>query len=151
MDLAAVDVGQMFIEQRGQHADQPRLGLPAQSQQNEIVPRKHGVDDLRHNGIFVSDDAWEQRLSALQIADQVAAEFILYRSKCLLFFRERAAAQCAERARKVPGSGPSSPAPPCIAMAVHDCRDCNRGRILTCPRFLVYRRAFRYRALPFIV
>ena len=28
-----------FIQQRHQHADQPRLGLPAQAQQNEIVPR----------------------------------------------------------------------------------------------------------------
>ena len=44
----------------GEHADEPRLGLPAQSEQNEVVPRKHGVDHLRNHRVFVADDAGEQ-------------------------------------------------------------------------------------------
>ena len=59
-DLAAGDVRQLFIQQRGQHADDARLGLPAQSEQDEIVPRENRVDDLRNHRIFVADDAGKQ-------------------------------------------------------------------------------------------
>ena len=76
VNLAACDVRRPLVQQRGQHADQARLGLPAQSQQNEIVARKHGVDHLRHHGIFVSDDAGKQLLAALNLADQIVAEFV---------------------------------------------------------------------------
>ena len=61
VDLAAFDIRHALVEQRGQHADQARFGLPAQSQQDEIVARQNGVDDLRHHGVFVADDAREQR------------------------------------------------------------------------------------------
>ena len=57
VDLAAFHVWQHIVQQRRQHADQARLGLAAQSQQNEIVPRKKGVHDLRHHGFFVAHNA----------------------------------------------------------------------------------------------
>ncbi len=56
--------------------DQPRFGLPAQPQQNEIVARQNGVDHLRHDGVFVSQDAGKQRLPALHFADQIVSEFV---------------------------------------------------------------------------
>ena len=78
VDLAALDVRDCFVQQRRQHADQPRLGLPAQSQQDEVVARQNGVDHLRHHGLLVADDAGKQRLSALELADQVAPQLILH-------------------------------------------------------------------------
>ena len=77
MDLAALDVRRPFVEQRREHADQARLGLPAQAEKNEVVARKNGVDHLRHDGVFVPEDARKQFLAALDFADQVAAEFVL--------------------------------------------------------------------------
>ena len=61
----------------GEHADQARLGLPAQSEKNEVVARKNGVDDLRHDGVFVPENARKQFLAALNFADQVGAELVL--------------------------------------------------------------------------
>ena len=78
VDLAALDVRQHVVEQRGQHADQARFRLAAQSQQNEIVPRKNGVHDLRHHGVLIAHNARKQRRGTLQFADQVAAEFVFY-------------------------------------------------------------------------
>ncbi len=70
-DFAARHVGQVFIQKPGQHPDDAGLGLAAQTQQDEIVPRQHGVNDLRHHGIFVAHNAREQVLAALQLADQI--------------------------------------------------------------------------------
>ena len=98
VNLAALDVGRDLVEQRGQHADEARLGLPAQSQQNEIVARKNGVDHLRHHGILESQNAREKILAALQFADQIIAKFVLDGSAGEARFREGTftkRAQCA--------------------------------------------------------
>ncbi len=68
----------MFIEQRRQHADDARLGLPAQSQQDEIVARENRVDDLRRHGLFVADYARKEFLAALQLADQILPQLIFH-------------------------------------------------------------------------
>ena len=47
VDLAARDDGDHLVEQRGQRAQDAGLGLAAQPEQDEIVPRQDGVDDLR--------------------------------------------------------------------------------------------------------
>ena len=52
------------------------LAWPRKPEQNEIVTRKNGVDHLRHDRVFVAEDAGKQRLAALDFADQVAAEFV---------------------------------------------------------------------------
>src|SRR6266849_1210425 len=59
VNLAAGDIRHIGIEQRRQHANQTRFGLAAQSQENEVVPRENRVDDLRHYGIVITDDAWK--------------------------------------------------------------------------------------------
>ena len=82
VDLAARDVRGKLVEQRGQHADEARLGLAAQAQQNEIVARQNRVDDLRDDRVVVSHDAGKQRLAPLNLADQIAAEFVLDGSDC---------------------------------------------------------------------
>ena len=58
-----------LIEQRGQLADQARLGLAAQSQKNKVMARQDRVDHLRHHRILISDDAGKQRFAALDFAD----------------------------------------------------------------------------------
>ena len=97
-DLAAGDVGRPFVEQRGQHADEARLGLPAQSEQDEVVAREHGVDHLRHHGIFVADDAGKQIFAALHAADQIAAQFVFDGAVGESRFREGTLAKSAEGA-----------------------------------------------------
>ena len=57
MNLAAGDERNLLVEQIDQTAQDPALRLPAQSEQNKVVPRKHRVDELRHNGFFVPDDS----------------------------------------------------------------------------------------------
>ena len=84
--LGAGDVGAVRVKQRRQRAQDARLGLAAQSQQDEIVPRQNGVDDLRDDGIFVSDDAgkeWNRirpgrcLCRVAESGDQVLAELVL--------------------------------------------------------------------------
>ena len=76
-NLTTGDVRDPFVQQRNQHADQPRLGLPAQSQQDEIVARQNRVDDLRDHRLLETDDAREERLALLQFAQQILAQLIL--------------------------------------------------------------------------
>ncbi len=77
-NFAAGDVRQALVEQPGEHADDASFGLPAQSQQDEIVARQNGVDDLRNHGIFVADHAGEKLVAALQLADQILAQLAFY-------------------------------------------------------------------------
>src|SRR5208283_675116 len=62
VDLAAGDVRQFGIEQRGQGAQDAALRLPAQAEQDEVVAREDGVDDLRDDRVVVTDDAGKNRL-----------------------------------------------------------------------------------------
>ena len=49
------------------------LACPRKTEQDEVLLRKNGVDDLRDDGIFKADDAREKRLLSLQAGDQVAS------------------------------------------------------------------------------
>ena len=80
VDFATRNVRHHRVEQRGQQTDQARLGLPAQAQQNEIMPRKNGVHNLGHNTIVVTDNAGEQRFTALEFADQIAPQLVFHGS-----------------------------------------------------------------------
>ena len=61
VNFASGDIWHLRIEQRGQRAQDAAFRLPAQSQQNEIVPRKNGVDDLRHHRVVISHNAGKHR------------------------------------------------------------------------------------------
>ncbi len=63
-DLAAGDVGHLLVEQRGERAQDAALGLAAQPEQDEVLFRKDGVDDLRDDRVFVADDAGKERFAA---------------------------------------------------------------------------------------
>jgi hypothetical protein len=99
VDLAAFHVGRRFIQQRSQQPDQARFGLAAQAEQNEIVAREDGIDHLRHHGVFVAEHGGKERIAALNLADQVLAEFVFDAAAHLPGFRKGTLAQRAESAR----------------------------------------------------
>jgi hypothetical protein len=59
IDLTAGDDRHRFVEQRRQRAQDARLRLAAQPEQDEVVPREDRVHDLRHYRILVSQHARE--------------------------------------------------------------------------------------------
>ena len=86
-EFGAGDVGHVGIEQRGERAQDAGLGLAAQAEQDEVVAREDGVDELRDDGVFVADDAREERRAsaspgaiARSRGDQVLAELVLDRA-----------------------------------------------------------------------
>ena len=77
------------------------------------MPRQDRVDELRDDRVVVADDAGEQRLAGLQLADEVVADFLLDRS------RAAAGPRAARRASEWGRHGPIlselrlSASPPC--------------------------------------
>ena len=59
MNLAAGDVGHLGIEEAGKGAQDAAFGLSAQAEEDEIMAREDGVNDLRDDGVVVADDAGE--------------------------------------------------------------------------------------------
>src|SRR5262249_15895703 len=47
----------LFVEQRRQCTQDAALGLAAQPKQDDVVPGQQRVDDLRNDGVFVTDYA----------------------------------------------------------------------------------------------
>jgi hypothetical protein len=76
VNFAALDIGNDLIQKSRQHANEPRFGLAAQAQQDEIMTGKNGVDDLRYDSIFVAENAGKQSLPALYFTNQVFSEFV---------------------------------------------------------------------------
>ena len=75
------------------------LAWPRKSQQNKIVAREQGVDDLRHDGIFVAVNAGKKRLVALNQAQNIAANFVFHRAGNAAGVKIGNALQLAESAR----------------------------------------------------
>ena len=53
----------MGVEQGGEGAEDARLGLAAEAEEDEVVLGEDGVDDLGDDGVFVADDAGEEGLA----------------------------------------------------------------------------------------
>jgi hypothetical protein len=102
VDFAAGEVGKLGIEQRRHSAQDTAFRLSAQAEQNEIVAGKNGVDDLRHDGVVVTDYAGEDGSVAMRskTPDQVVTEFVLHRPGARTLFRESTVAQVTKCARK---------------------------------------------------
>ncbi len=96
VNFASGHVRHPRIEQRGEHPDQPGLGLSAQSKKNEVMPGKNRVYDLWNNAVLVTDDAGKELLLALEFADQIRAQFVLYGAARQTFFGKRAIAQLSQ-------------------------------------------------------
>jgi hypothetical protein len=68
-----------LVEQIDEAAQDARLRLAAQAEQDEIVAREDRVDELRHDGVVVADDAREKRLARPELAHEVVADFLFDR------------------------------------------------------------------------
>ena len=77
--LDAVEHRRPFVEQRDERAQNPRLGLAAFAEQDQILARQQRVLQLRQHGVVVADDARKQRFALAQFFDQVFAQFGLDR------------------------------------------------------------------------
>ena len=77
MDLASFDIRRHRVEQRGKLTDQPRLGLTAQTKQNEIVSRKNGVYNLRNDAVFITHNARKDDFAVAEPFDEIFAEHVL--------------------------------------------------------------------------
>ena len=75
-NFAAGNVGHLLVEQGCERAQDAALGLAAQAEQDEVLPGKNGVDDLRDDRVFIADDAGEEGLVRLKARDQVGAHLI---------------------------------------------------------------------------
>ena len=113
MDLAAAQIRRLRIEQRRQRAQDAALRLAAQSQQNEIMPRQNGIDDLRHDRVVVADDAGKDRAVAAQPRDQVVAHLVLHAAIAQAFFGKLlAAAKLGQSLGKIAQGLDTSGSPP---------------------------------------
>ena len=100
VNLATGDVRRLSVEQRGQGAQDAAFGLAAQSQQNEIMARKNGVDDLGHDRVVISDNAGENGAALPEFRDQVVAHFVLHAPGTQPLFAKRTLTQFAQRPRQ---------------------------------------------------
>jgi len=53
------------------------------------VPREKGIDDLRHDGLFIAHDALEKRSATLQPSQKVIPQLVLDRARCPSRIAER--------------------------------------------------------------
>jgi hypothetical protein len=94
VNLAAGHDRNLFVEQVDQAAKNPALGLAAQAEQDEIVPRQNRVHQLRDDGLLVADDPWKERLAGLQLPNEIVPHLLLDGSQA-----------CAGLLTQSPGSG----------------------------------------------
>src|SRR5207302_10656543 len=97
VDLAPREDRDFLVEQRDQLPQDPALGLPPQTQQNEVVSRQHGVHQLRYHRLFVAQDSRKQRRAVLEQAQQVFAHFVFHGSRDPRGARPLGLLQLAER------------------------------------------------------
>ena len=68
------------VEQGGEGAEDAGLRLAAQAEQDEVVPRENGVDELGYDGVFVADDAGKRGAlvfaESRELGDQVLAKLV---------------------------------------------------------------------------
>ena len=76
--FAAVDDGDVFVQQVDHGANQAGLGLAAFAQQDDVLAGQDGVFQLRDNGLLEADDAGEHRLFGADFGNQVAADFLAH-------------------------------------------------------------------------
>ncbi len=107
-ELGAGDVGRVGVEQRGERAQDAGLGLAAQAEQDEVVAREDGVDDLRDDRVVVADDAGEEAFAFAwaagrdlpQTRDEIVAELVLDGARDALGGEVRRFAKLAQCGRK---------------------------------------------------
>ena len=69
----------LLVEKICELANDAALRLAAQSQQNQIMPRENCIDELRHDGFVITNNAGKKSLAAFQLTNQVSAQFVFDR------------------------------------------------------------------------
>src|SRR6185503_1628893 len=67
----------LFVEQFRKLANDPTLRLAPEAKQNDVVFGKNRVDELGKYSFVVTNDSGKEFFSGLQLADQIAAQFVL--------------------------------------------------------------------------
>ncbi|MCL6481594.1 MAG: hypothetical protein K6U02_07700 [Firmicutes bacterium] len=93
VDLASGHHRNGLVEKIHQAAQEAAFGLPAQAEQDEVVSRQNGIDDLRHDGVFIAMDAGEKGFARLDLRQQVFAHLLLDAAVCQTGFGPLAAAE----------------------------------------------------------
>jgi len=78
VDLAAGHRRHLRVEQLGQEARHPRLGLPALTQEDDVLAGEDRVLDLRQHALLVAHDARKECGALPEPRDQVVAELLLH-------------------------------------------------------------------------
>ena len=74
------------------------------------MTRENGVDDLRHYGVVVADDAGKYGAAFAEAGHQVFAELVFYAARAETRFSERTSTQLAESPGKTHGGNPQNEA-----------------------------------------
>ena len=69
VDFRAGDDRDALVEQIGEQADDAALCLSAQPEQDDVMPRENRIDQLRDNGVLVTDNARKEFLAGAQFFD----------------------------------------------------------------------------------
>ncbi len=76
--LAPRQDGDLLVEQQHEVPQDAALGLPAEPEQDEVVPRQDGGHELGDDGVLVAHDPRKQRGPVLEQADEVVAHLVLH-------------------------------------------------------------------------
>src|ERR1700683_4990150 len=110
VDLAARDVRHLRIEQCGEGAEDAAFRLSAQAEQDEIMARENGIDDLRYDSVVVANDAGKYGATFAQPGHKVFAELVFNAARAETRFSEGTSTQFAESPGKTHGGNPQNEA-----------------------------------------
>ena len=86
--LGPFDDGNVLVQEIRHRSDQPRLGLAALPQEDQVVAREDRVLQLRQDRIFIADDPWEQLLPFPELPNEVLPQLVFDRDDLVARFLE---------------------------------------------------------------
>lgn len=99
MDLTPFDGRDLHVQKGREASENPALCLSPKPEEDHVVSRQDGVDDLGYDGFLVSHDSGKERLPRLYHPDQVLSHLILDRSTRISILGELAPLQGSQRRR----------------------------------------------------
>ena len=81
VDLRTGHDRQPLVEELGERADHPGLGLTSFAEEDDVVPGEEGVLQLGENGVVVAEHTREHRLAAGDAGGGVAPDLLLDRDR----------------------------------------------------------------------
>src|SRR5206468_11677112 len=78
INLAAGDNGDFVVKEAHKRANEPRLGLAALAEEDDVLAGENGVLQVRQDGVLVANDPREVGLALLDAPNEVLAHLLLY-------------------------------------------------------------------------